>query len=414
MTRDDLIYALTLAAELEHSLCCQYLFSAYSMKKDPEEGLTWQQISMVRDWQSTILLIGRQEMEHMGLVNNLLTAIGGAPHFRRPNFPQPASAYGIPIASRLQAFSLEALDRFIEFEQPDELPAVDAGAFRVPTPPKYESIQELYGKIHHAFKTIPERELFIGPPSAQVDSAAIGLVNDKRAYDVVLFPVTNRSSALKAIELIVLEGEGVPIAKGVDPKSHYARLLDIREQYIAEVEKHPDFVPARPVIDNPLTREDHREAVGGNLITDPFSLNVAHAFNTAYEALLFALIRFYARTDETDDELQGLQQTAFFPLMVMALRPLAEVLMTLPAGDAYEGKTAGPSFEFYRSIQYLPHKHSAWIVLHEKLLEMHTRLARLAEARPEITRLAFIRDNFERIAMNFARYMNLADAERGR
>lgn len=414
MTRDDLIYALTLAAELEHSLCCQYLYAAYSMKKETAEGLTWRQVSMVRDWQSTVLLIGRQEMEHLGLVNNLLTSIGGSPHFRRPNFPQPASAYGIPIASRLQGFCLEALERFIRFEQPDDLPMVDAGAFRVPTPPRYESLQELYGKIHHAFKTIPERELFIGPPGAQVDSAAIGLVNDRRAYDVVLFPVVDRASALKAIELIVLEGEGVPVSNRVDPQSHYARLVDIRDAYDRELETHPEFVPARPVMEDPVTRTDHRDAAGGNLITDPFSLDLAHAFNTAYETLLFALIRFYARTDETDDELYGLQQTAFFPLMVMALRPLAEVLTALPAGPEYPGRTAGPSFEFYRSIQYLPHKRSAWIVMHEKLREMTARVASLAAARPDLTRLAFIRDNFERIGMNFARYMQLDVPERGR
>jgi hypothetical protein len=39
-TRDELIYLLTEAAELEHSLCCQYLFAALSLKRDVSEGLT--------------------------------------------------------------------------------------------------------------------------------------------------------------------------------------------------------------------------------------------------------------------------------------------------------------------------------------------------------------------------------------
>jgi hypothetical protein len=40
-TREELINALTEAAELEHGLLCQYLFAAFSMKKHPSEDVTW-------------------------------------------------------------------------------------------------------------------------------------------------------------------------------------------------------------------------------------------------------------------------------------------------------------------------------------------------------------------------------------
>ncbi len=37
-TREELIYLLSHAAELEHGLACIYLFAAYSLKNDVSEG----------------------------------------------------------------------------------------------------------------------------------------------------------------------------------------------------------------------------------------------------------------------------------------------------------------------------------------------------------------------------------------
>jgi hypothetical protein len=47
-TREELINALTEAAELEHGLLLQYLFAAYSMKKRLDEGLDGAQQEAVR------------------------------------------------------------------------------------------------------------------------------------------------------------------------------------------------------------------------------------------------------------------------------------------------------------------------------------------------------------------------------
>jgi hypothetical protein len=37
-SREELIYLLTRASELEHGLACVYLFAAYSLKNDVSEG----------------------------------------------------------------------------------------------------------------------------------------------------------------------------------------------------------------------------------------------------------------------------------------------------------------------------------------------------------------------------------------
>ena len=53
-TREELIYALCRAAEIEHGLTCIYLFTAFTMKKFLYEGIDQIQRDKIRDWQSLI------------------------------------------------------------------------------------------------------------------------------------------------------------------------------------------------------------------------------------------------------------------------------------------------------------------------------------------------------------------------
>src|SRR5258708_9514844 len=74
--REALIYMLCEAAELEHGIMCQYLFAAFSIKQDAVEGLTDDQVATVRRWRERISHVAAQEMLHLALVQNLLSAIG--------------------------------------------------------------------------------------------------------------------------------------------------------------------------------------------------------------------------------------------------------------------------------------------------------------------------------------------------
>src|SRR6478672_9960669 len=91
--REALIYTLGKAAELEHLVMLQYLFAAFSLKQRAEEGLSPDAVAAVARWRKTLLEISQQEMLHLALVQNLLTAVGAAPRLARPNFPMPAYAY---------------------------------------------------------------------------------------------------------------------------------------------------------------------------------------------------------------------------------------------------------------------------------------------------------------------------------
>src|SRR3712207_6156338 len=117
--REDLIFLLSEAAELEHGLLCSYLFAAFSLKDGPDEGLAEDELRAVRGWKGTILGVAVQEMLHLTLVCNLLTAIGAAPHLRRPNFPQRAAYYPPAFHLALTPFGEETLRHFIFLERPE-------------------------------------------------------------------------------------------------------------------------------------------------------------------------------------------------------------------------------------------------------------------------------------------------------
>src|SRR6201996_7066735 len=87
-SKPELIAALQEASEIEQQLMIQYLYAAFSLKKQPDERCSAAQYESVRRWGSTILMVARSEMEHLALVNGLLTALGANPWFSRENIPR--------------------------------------------------------------------------------------------------------------------------------------------------------------------------------------------------------------------------------------------------------------------------------------------------------------------------------------
>jgi CDGSH-type Zn-finger protein len=387
-TREELIYLLSRAAEIEHGVSCIYLFAAHSLKGSlAEGGMTADQLKLVRDWKRRISLVAREEMLHLAQVANLLTAIGGAPHFKRTNFPMPADAFPFGVKLDLEPFSRAVIERFVGYELPEpgvldaeQQAEMDALVGRIvargdaspvsrngpaallglePYDIDFSTIGEFYHKIETGFRTMPEEELFIGPPEAQANARFLD-------FDGLLVAVTDRKSACAAIEMIVEQGEAPTSAH---PDAHFVVFNTIRREYeaaVAEAEANGTvFEPVRKIVSNPMTRF-YEDSSGGTLITDPVTHEVADLFNVAYETMLLMLLRFFAHTDESEQELEKLAAATLL-LMTSVLRPLGEALTKLPAGSDHPGLSAGPGFGYTREIQLLPHKRSAWVLFGERL-----------------------------------------------
>lgn len=420
--RNRLAELLAEAAEFEHNVLCQYLFAACSFKRHPDEGgVSWQQLECMRRWEAALLGVARQEMEHLGLVNNMLTAIGEAPHLTRPNFPFASPYRSVEVPFTLTPFSRETLRRFICLEMPSELsPANEKWlAKKIPgfAVSRFDGLVELYTEIGRLFGQIDEAVLFVGPRTAQFHTLEIipgssirGVPMSDRMprYNVMMLPVTDRQSALDAVNQITSEGEGASVDS---TNSHFYTFLSMYKELDAALRADRGFAPARDVGPNPILVGDIAVAATEptTLIDNPPAVLLSRLFDASYSTMMLILLRYFTHTDETQAQLDALQQAAFFPLMTAVIRPLAEVLTGLPASPASPDLRAGPAFRFPLRLAFLPHRKAAWKVI-DMQLKLMTDLAGEAQGDPAYSeparrRLAMIYQNIARIAMAFEENM---------
>src|SRR6202047_4259420 len=128
-TREELVYLLGQACEIEHGLMCEYLYAQFSLKRGPDEGLTDGQLARVQAWEKTLITVIKQEMLHLAFATNILTAIGAAPHFDRPNFPILSRWYPPDVEIALLPFGERALRHFMFLERPEGMRLQDAEGF---------------------------------------------------------------------------------------------------------------------------------------------------------------------------------------------------------------------------------------------------------------------------------------------
>src|SRR6476469_120300 len=128
-TREELVYLLGQACEIEHGLMCEYLYAQLSLKRGPDAGFTDGQRTRVQAWEKTLISVIKQEMLHLALATNILTAIGAAPQFERPNFPILSRWYPPGVQIGLLPFGEQALRHFMYLEGPEGMTVEDAEGF---------------------------------------------------------------------------------------------------------------------------------------------------------------------------------------------------------------------------------------------------------------------------------------------
>src|SRR5882757_7376705 len=384
-SREEIVYLLGEACEIEHGLMCEYLYAQFSLKRTTDEGLTPEQLDRVQTWESALIDIIKQEMLHLSLATNILTAIGAAPHFERPNLPILSRWYPPDVQIAFLPFGEQALRHFMYLERPEGMTLADAEGFAtlpavaalatldrpvVAVPEQWQTVGHLYRGIEAGLAQLCHRygedAVFIGPPAAQAVTATFEWKE--------LTAVTDLTSASRAIELIVEQGEG---ARGDWVKSHFGTFAGVLEDFLTMRAADPGFEPARPV--EPAYVRLPPDVASGILIEDRITGRVADLCNGLYEVMLQVLSRYYAHHGETPAELETLARTAKH-LMNWVLRPIGSVLTTLPIGPSRPGRTAGPAFEIARPAYFvLPHREPAWKIITERLTVMTDACAALAQ-----------------------------------
>lgn len=383
-SREHLWWLLIEAAELEHMIMIQYLYAEFSLKKGTEDGLTEEQAEAVDRWRKMISGIAVEEMLHLALVYNLLASIGGAPTFNRPNFPQRSGYFPSRLWLELMPFGERSLKHFLYLERPEGMELQPAEGFEPTAPPReqvqtdeimprgqeYTTVGQLYRGIADGLRDLVdelgEKGVFIGLPEAQA--------TPERFHWPELTPVTDLSSALAAIDLIIEQGEG---ARGNWRTAHYGRFLGMWEEYQELRGKDPAFDPAHPVIPT-FTRQPFDVSTPQAVASDPLTARMTEMSALGYEVVLHLLLRFFTHTEETEEQLSTLVGSAI-ELMVSVVQPLGVALATMPVGPPHDGKTAGMAFEMtYVMTNAVPARVPAWTVLHERVEILANNCAALA------------------------------------
>jgi len=408
-TREELVYLLGQACEIEHGLMCEYLYAQFSLKRGTDEGLTPAQLVRVQAWEAAMISVIKQEMLHLALATNVLTAIGAAPHFERPNFPILSHWYPPGVQIALVPFGERALRHFIYLERPEAMALDDAAGFAadqhaqpltvddaglVAVPEEWQTVGHLYRGIEAGLANLCARygedAVFIGPTQAQA-------VTDIFEWPE-LIAVTDRASAGRAIETIVEQGEG---ARGDWIRSHFGTFVGILEDLLAEQAADPAFNPARPV--EPAFVRLPPDVDSGTVIEDRTTAQVADLANGVYEVVLQVLSRYYIHHGETAAEFDTLARTAKH-LMNWVMRALGPVLTTLPVGPSHPGRTAGPAFDIVRpAIFLLPHQDAAWKIIKERLDALQGACASLGE-QAGLGALAPLADKLEAMSQDIGKH----------
>jgi hypothetical protein len=418
--RQDLIFLLQTAAEIEHSLLVEYLYAAYSINPNlavPNAGAT-----TTADWKNTILQIAKEEMGHLVTVQNILRYVGGPLHLDRQHFPYRSELYPFPFA--LQRLTKKSLAKYVYAEMPEQIPPgfvflpgeleeierfarEDAGGAGL------NHVGQLYMELIRRFGAFQDRDFPTDTSPWQATYLEWKADNDdpaaQPATGVTVYTVTSvdkpgaKDSSVSALKGISIQGEGEPsgVPSGAGPAAlnriwdtHFGRFLLIYRAF-------PNtFDPSLPVASNPNTTAvpvipptdvegaEDESKYRNSRITQAQTLLWAHLFNVRYRMLLTDIIHALSLPTGNLDSCckpapAGAQNPIPSPRSTLVrwafadmkmLSRLAPILNSLDRTDVVTDGKAGPPFELPYSLD-LPDRHSDRWLVHRGLLRITQKLA---------------------------------------
>lgn len=232
------------ACRIEMSTIPVYLYALYSLKVTiPKDRASTQPAFAQIGAYETIRSVVIEEMLHVLLARNLLTAVGGHVRFATdsftPDYPEPMLHRVPRLVLHLRRCDDTQLKGFMEVETPDQGPHDDT-----PETDTYHTLAELYESIEEGFEYLDAHhhdELWKDPRAAHQVSVRYHPYWAQSGGGAPIV-VTDLPTARQAMKTIVLQGEGrrrsefvgrnplKPIAPDNPPGfSHYEKFTRVLE-----------------------------------------------------------------------------------------------------------------------------------------------------------------------------------------
>lgn len=342
--RSALFARLQKGIELELSTLPPYLTAMWSIKPGTNTD-------------SSVILrsVFMEEMLHLTLAANVLSAVGGRVAFGKenvPTYPLALEFEGKRFEERevdihLAPFSPEVVSTFMQIELPAGFAAAKAPRTKAELEVPGFTIGAFYAGISadlvRLAGTYGERAVFTGDPRHQISEQYYWRGGGKPIV------VTGLAAAREALEVITEQGEGAD-----------GRLSDGDEQLFGQRSEVAHYYRFKQIASGRYYRAEdriHEEPTGGALsvtyedvfrakpdakhadYTDsPALATLNDRFNTAYSMMLTQLAEGF-----------GGNATAFYTAIMNGMRgltPLAQTMMQVPVAGDPEGRTGSPTFEW--------------------------------------------------------------------
>ncbi|QDV81766.1 ferritin-like domain-containing protein [Planctomycetes bacterium TBK1r] len=390
--RDEFIFLLHTAAEIEHALMVQYLYAWFSLRPvsdfaDPEQQ------RLVGLWSGHLRMIAMEEMGHLLTVQNLLRSVGGPLNLEREDMPFRSGLYPFPF--QLEPLSRDSLSKYVFAEMPSNLETDPAYADVVqrarrvsPDDLELNHVGVLFARLSELAATLP-RSTF--QPSSETFQGTAD--NWGQGYEesvpgsgegLIIRSIRNRDDAVAAINDIGEQGEGMssPINDADDPVSHFRRFFDIYEAFpepdawraTRHVPTHPNTTLA-PQSDDGVDVESGADDFDRGRITHPVSRGFAQLANGRYRMLLAHLLHSLSiPSAEDSDSIVGHDELVDWTFDEMhELLPINRLIVQRPLGDEEDEARAGLPFELPYTLAIPDEEDNRWR-LHRDSIENSAKI----------------------------------------
>jgi len=375
--RDEAIFFLHMASEVEHSLMIQYLYAGFSLggAQVPEDKKEF-----VNDWRVKIMGIAREEMGHLITVQNILHSIGGPLTFQREDFPFDSKLY--PFHFSLERLTKNSLAKYVVAEMPSdetlknnlplikELKAIKAIAQMGNKGKPINRVGVIYETIQKLLDGVKDEDFLKDSDKFQSPHSAWG-TNDP---NIIIEVATSRAEAKAALAKVAEQGEGDKDDLETPAEtSHFDRFLNIYRAFpSARGWQASKLVPLNPSTNLPASDPDP------SIITDEQALLWAQLSNQRYRMILLYLSHTLQMEIKPASFYGQLVSWTFGEMY--NLRSISDILTTLPQqkGNRKGPKAASP-FELPYNLNLPAREVNKWRAHRDQLLNSRIIIDELLE-----------------------------------
>ncbi len=329
------------AIELELTTIPPYLTAMYSIKQNTNNKVA----NVIRN-------VFIEEMLHMVLSANVLISIGGKVKLgieNIPIYPCRLMFKGKQFRDRefdinLAALSKENLEIFLKIELPDFLSDLKLLEMRKVIIPGY-TIGEFYNGIKEDLtKLVDEygvKKVFAGKPESQITEDYFWKARGK------IEVIKNLDDAIKAIDLIVEQGEGASVS--LDNFSndlfdaHYFKFNEIYHERIYAIDDDPKEPPTGEslIVDYGNIYPIKTNCKSSDYDNQPELKNLNDRFNYNYTLML----------NQLEEGFNGNPKVFYTAIMngMHNLSPIAIAMMQIPIKGDPQNRHGAPSFEWHEN-----------------------------------------------------------------